>query len=472
MTDNTEYFESEDFKEILRQYEESVKSGTRIYMDADDLADIADYYHCNKREDEAQTAISLAIEYNPEAVGPMLYKAREALEAKDFQTAKEYADKIKILDPLEALYLHAELMILTDDVDGADKILTDYLKNVPTDEQFDFVTDVIQLYIDYENFTKSLEWLVRIPCHDSVIIKELLARTLFGLGQYKDSERLFNELLDKNPYSVEYWNALSGVQYMKEDLSSALSSSEYALAINPDDTNGLLSKANTLFKMANYEEALVYFKKYAEKVPDDEYSYLQEAICLINLNKLPDGIRMLQKAISVAPVTSTYLPDIYIELSFVYNRLGDLEKALWCLNMTDQLDCDHAHIMVIKGYTFLTNQREEEAKIAFGKARELAEDDRATRLQIIVAYLDTLHLDYAYELFTKFFKDVDTDWQEGYSYMALCCKELNKNDEFLYYLKKACTYNAKEAQIILSTLFPEDMNPHDYYEYALEHLND
>ena len=42
MTDELEYFESEDFKEILQEYEESVKSGQPFYMDADDLADIAD----------------------------------------------------------------------------------------------------------------------------------------------------------------------------------------------------------------------------------------------------------------------------------------------------------------------------------------------------------------------------------------------------------------------------------------------
>ena len=103
MTDHTEYFESEDFKEILRQYEESVKSGERIYMDADDLADVADYYHYHNRIDEANAAISLAMEYNPEAVGPMLYKAREALEAKDFETADKYADRITPLDTLEAV---------------------------------------------------------------------------------------------------------------------------------------------------------------------------------------------------------------------------------------------------------------------------------------------------------------------------------------------------------------------------------
>jgi hypothetical protein len=44
MTDNQAYFDSKEFQQILKQYEESIQQGSSIYMDADDLADIADYY--------------------------------------------------------------------------------------------------------------------------------------------------------------------------------------------------------------------------------------------------------------------------------------------------------------------------------------------------------------------------------------------------------------------------------------------
>ena len=48
MADESVYFESKEFKNILKQYEESVKSGHPAYMDADDLADIAD---CSIRQE-------------------------------------------------------------------------------------------------------------------------------------------------------------------------------------------------------------------------------------------------------------------------------------------------------------------------------------------------------------------------------------------------------------------------------------
>jgi hypothetical protein len=71
-----------------------------------------------------------------------------------------------------------------------------------------------------------------------------------------------------------------------------------------------------------------------------------------------------------------------------------------------------------------------------------------------------------------FFKTVGEDYKEGYAYLALCCNELMKNDEFLYYLKKACDCNPEEARAILGEFFPSHMDPKDYYQYALEHTDD
>ena len=111
MTDDTAYFDSEGFKKILRQYEDSVKSGHPTYMDADDLADIADYYHYEGRLDEADEAIGLALQFNPDAIGPLLYKAREALSYGDFEVARDYAERIRIIDRAEYLYLKGEILI-------------------------------------------------------------------------------------------------------------------------------------------------------------------------------------------------------------------------------------------------------------------------------------------------------------------------------------------------------------------------
>ena len=53
--------------------------------------------------------------------------------------------------------------------------------------------------------------------------------------------------------------------------------------------------------------------------------------------------------------------------------------------------------------------------------------------------------------------------------MALCCVALKKEDEFMKYLKIAVDKNPKEAKIVLGRLFPEGMDPHDYYNFILNY---
>ena len=46
---NDEYFKSQEFKDILHVYEKGKQEGVSIYLDPNDLADIAEYYHCKAR---------------------------------------------------------------------------------------------------------------------------------------------------------------------------------------------------------------------------------------------------------------------------------------------------------------------------------------------------------------------------------------------------------------------------------------
>ena len=421
MADNLEYFNTKEFKKILSKYEESAKSGHPAYMDADDLADIADYYQYNGHMEEAEQAIDLALSYNPQAVGPLLYKAREAMSLKDFDTAREYAKRI----------------------------------------------DVASIYSDYNIYDKAFEWAARSQGDNSDDFKELMARTLFGLGKFQDSERIFNELIDHNPYSVRYWNALASTQFMQEDYSSAITSSEYAIAIDPNDAESILSKANSLFNLENYEMALTYYKKYSEKMPDDEFGLMHQGTCLMNLGRLEEAICMLEKAEEVADKDSPHLPDIYQEMAFAYCDLEKPETAIYYLDKTDNLECDHINIKIIKGHIYLANKMVSEAESAFAEALSLSGSSPKVMLRIIVSFYDNHLVLASYQLLKNFLKHVDEDWKDGYSYMALCCKDLKKDDEFMEYLKLACEKNPKEARRVLGSLFPKDIKSKDYYEYMI-----
>ena len=465
MADDAAYFESKDFQNILKQYEESVKAEHPAYMDADDLADIADYYHYHGRYKEADETIELALKYNPDAVGPLLYKAREALSEKDFETTEDYAIRIEAVDNLEALYFKGEILICQGKIEEADNIFRQHIEEVYPDELMDYVYDVANIYSDYNIHEKAFEWIARSKGDDSDDFKELMACTLFGLGKYKDSERIFNELIDHNPYSTRYWNALARTQFMNEDYNSAITSSEYAIAINPNDAESVLSKANGLYSLGNYESAFTYFQRYSEMIPDDDFGYLHQGTCLINLGRITEAISVLEMGEQVAEPDSQYLPEIFQELAFAYSEQGKLDNALYYIDKTEQFDCDHINMEIIRGHILLSNNKKEESEQAFKKALQLSDNAPKTMLRIIVSLYDNQYNISSYLLFKSFFKHVDREWNEGFSYMALCCLELEKDEEFMHYLEMAVKHNPQEAKLVLGNLFPEGLNPESYVDY-------
>lgn len=472
MTDDTAYFESEGFKKILRQYEDSVKSGHPAYMDADDLADIADYYHYEGRLDDATDAIELALQFNPDAIGPLLYKAREALSYGNFEVARDYAERIRIIDNTEYLYLIGEILICEGKIDEADELFRKQFLELPPDEQMDYVYDIANLYAEYNDYNKSLEWMARSQGDDSDDFKELMARTLFGIGKYEDSSRLFNELLDRNPYSKVYWNALASAQFMSEDYSASITSSEYAIAIDPNDAESLLTKANGLYHLENFEEALSYFEKYSEKNSTDAFGYLHQGTCLINLGKFDEAINRLLIAEDNASEDSQYLPEIYQELAFAYSELKLPEIALRYIDKTKHLDCDHIDMEVIRGHILVANKRLKEAEDVFKNVIKNSGNTPKTMLRVMVSLYDNRYVTASYKLFKKFFNFVDEDWNEGYSYMALCCWDIKHYDEFLDYLKKAVEKNPKEAKMVLGHLFPSGMKVSEYQQFIEDSLKE
>ena len=471
MTDDLAYFESEEFQDILKQYEDSVKSGHPIYMDADDLADVADYYQYGGMLEEADAAINLALHFNPNAVGPLLYKAREALSQQEFDTAREYAERIKTADSVEYLYLKGEILICEGKTNEADELFRERFRTIDPVELVDYVYDVANLFSEYNQHEKAFEWMSRSQGDNSDDFKELMARTLFGLGKYKDSERIFNELIDNNPYSKRYWNSLASAQYMSEDYHASVTSSEYAIAIDPNDAESILAKANGLYQLNNYEEALIYFERYSEKIDFDEFGYLHQGTCLINLGRYEEAITRLEKAEEVADRDSQYLPEIYQELAFAYSEIKKPEEAIYYIDKTKDIDCDHIDMEVIRGHIYLANDRVEEAEQAFKQTIKQSGNAPKTMLRIMVSLYDNRYVNASYRLFKKFFNYVDDSWTDGYAYMALCCWDLRYYDEFLTYLKKAVEKNPKETKLVLGNLFPQGIDVKDYYDYFFKMYN-
>ena len=374
----------------------------------------------------------------------------------------------------------AEIMLAEEHVDEADAYLCKILEYVSKEDRQDFIVDVAHIFQDNSYSQKAIEWMGRALQEDTPEFKELMARGLYGMGKYKDSERIWGELIDSDPFSKHYWNALAATQFMNEDYSSSVQSSEYAIAIDPDDPDGLLTKANGLYYLLNFEEALEYYRRYSVQRPDDEQGPLHQGTCHVNLGRIDEAIEVLNHALELAhscppDEESLHIGDIYQELAFAYCEKKDSDKALEMIDKAHQYDGDSVQMHLVKGHVMLALGKMGEAEHYFHQAVLVSDTPNQTLLRVIISVYDNHYLDTAYRMFKKYFKVLErnpssADNKDGFAYMALCCYDLKLYDEFLFYLKTACELNPRECQIALAHIFPVDVEPKDYYNYIKDRI--
>lgn len=448
------YYNSSEFKEILSRYEDAKKKNVGIYIDCDDLVDIAEYYYDKDDLTSAEEVTNYAIEMFPGSALPLSFKARlELLAHGNSQRAEEILKAVDDKNNVEYHYIKAEILINKNEKEEADNYLENAYQHIDPNDKPDFLLDVASMFADYDAVDISEKWLKRSNETDLLDYQEILGRILLSKGKYKESEKVFNHLLDKNPYSNTYWNILASVQFMANDISSSIKSSEFSLAIDPNNQEALLNKANGLYNLGNFKDALTYYRKYVQQCPKDEVGETFLGITLLNLDNLEEAVKHLKKAETLAKAQDGNLLDIYQELAFTLSRLGKFEEAINYVDKTKDLDCDHDEMNVLKGHILLENDHMEEANVCFNKAIEHSKSAPYIILRIAISLYDNNIIPLAYRLLRNMYdNNKDTTFYEGYPYLAKCCHDLGYMKEFEKYKKLALKLAPQQAGLILGNL--------------------
>lgn len=472
MNQNT--FQSKQFKDNLHRYEVARKTGNSIYLEADELTDIAEFYHIHGQTKEAFEAIDVALQIFPGAVEPMAFKARLALLVEsNVKLAMQYADQIEDKHDLEYYYLMAEIMLADNRIDEASSYLESKEGQIDSDDIDDFRLDVATLFADYDAFEFAEEWLNLCQDTSESDFQELRGRIEMSKGNYIICEKIFNKLIDKNPYGISYWNLLASTLYLKNDISRSLECSEFSLAINPDDTEAVLNKANCLAMLGNYAEAMDYYRLCKRLQPQSESGEMGIAAVLMAEEKLGEALEHWKAAETVCHPQSVNLPDIYRNECLVYAMLGRFDDAFNCVAKLETVTSGSLpDILVLRGYLTLLANDTEKAKEYFNQAYDnsLEEEKDNTLWFISNCYFECNHMSEANHLLRKLAASENSkNFNDLWTYLVRTDYELGLQEEFLADLREATKQNPYGIQRELSDFFPKGMAVIDFYTYAVHH---
>ncbi|MGI6223442.1 MAG: tetratricopeptide repeat protein [Prevotella sp.] len=461
-----EFFNSKEFKEKLSKYEEAKQQGLSVFLDSDDMADIAEYYHLQHRDKEAVEICDEALAMFPHSLRPLVFKARiELILHKDPDKAESYLEQIDDTDDLDYYYLYAEILLARGKGKEAEEYLEDvYDRLEDEDDRADFVLDVALMMCDYYMMDEAQRWLNLSDEPDQADYQEAKGRIALYKGRYEESEKIFNQLLDKDPYSSPYWNTLATSQFLRNDIHDSIESSEYSIAINPNDDEALLNKANGLFTLGNYQEALNYYERYT-KVGNHALGTAFQAVAYMALKQYPKARRMLEESIAEMPKDDENLYEVIRQLCLCLSAMKEIQEAQqWADRMFSLKNIERWQVYIFKGYLYLLGSSISDAQRCFNKAVICGPSLTSVVISICMALHDCEQYGYAYSMHNYILQTTKEDVRIGFAYLADDCLHLNDIDAYKKYLRIACRFNPDEVAYVFAEQIPENVRPEDYWK--------
>lgn len=103
---------------------------------------------------------------------------------------------------------------------------------------------------------------------------------------------------------------------------------------NPNDTETLLELAHLKNDSGMYDQAIIDYKKYLEKIPKDPDARIDLGVCYYNLHNYDDAIKQMEIAIQYSPKHQIG----YLNLGIVNLAAGNFDKSKEWLQKAVQLD--------------------------------------------------------------------------------------------------------------------------------------
>ena len=223
------YFSTKAFKQILEEFKQCEADGVPFIASSYDYADIILYYHQIGQTEKASEIFEKAMKLYPDALSLMTGRIRMVLTQGQVEEAWKLADQIKDKEDPEYSHIIAEIMIFEGKEKEANQYLEDWYQERKDEEYMeDYAMDTAWLLLDLGLPDLAWKWLDYVDDRDEEEYLELKANLLISAGKAEEAKKIINQLIDRDPYAIAYWNLLAYAQLKNGEIEDSITSSEYA----------------------------------------------------------------------------------------------------------------------------------------------------------------------------------------------------------------------------------------------------
>lgn len=292
---------------LVRSYEEKLEQGVPFYMEAADLADIVEYYTGQGRDYDAETCLRMAQALHPDDIDLNLQRAYILKNAGKWKEAMAVVESIDDPSHRSRCMFMAEHHLATLSFEEAVQSIDKLLQATPEGfELYDTMEEAAEIFFDYGFFDQALCYLNRIPHHYEQYARcqGLKADCLFHKKQPQEATAILNEIIDASPYDDQLWTIMADGQYKNALYDAAVESCEYALAINPENSQAERIRILSMFQVRPIAECLPIYRKYISKYSNDYVVAMTCAECAFDAGETELTLIEGKRAYASVPLDS------------------------------------------------------------------------------------------------------------------------------------------------------------------------
>ena len=347
MNNDKGYFESSEFRELLAKYENSIKLGMSIYFGIDEFVDLLSYYLSIDKSEEAENVLEAAKRLHPTAPENTKMEIRLLLYAGEARKALELFKELKYIEEAEMLTIKAEIMVALRDFKQAHDIAIELLqKSMPGQES---IYEGLEILLDCGFALDALEIcetaLKAAPQQTSLY--EVKAECLIELQRINEAVRIYNKLLDSNPYSTFYWEQLGHIYYMVKKFGKSLECFEYESAINEDIEYANMMQAYCYYHLRDYSSAKKLFATLADKYRNTVTPIFYIGLCHFYEGHIEEAINAFDIAIGNAQEGTVSMMLARINKAILLDLSGEQSVADDAMSMALLMHPDNMKQLVL-----------------------------------------------------------------------------------------------------------------------------
>ena len=308
----------------MAAYERMVAGGEPVDLDAETLTDIAEHYAMRLQDEEADRCIRYALSFYPDSTDPQIFLARKQMFYGHQKEAWRICNAIADQEDQEVMFLRAELKFRdTQREDSFEELLLEFerMHLAQDPDAPELLYDIICLFRDYELLDMAMisSRKLRMLYPDYIQVIPLMAELHNCKGEHEEAIKLIDKHIDKLAFHIDAWLQWGDACWALKRFDEALEATTYALAIDENNAEAFLMRANVLFDYHKFPEAHSCYERFLEQFPNDDKVLFMDAQCLIYMDAYPQAVSLLKQYVGIAAkATHGYA---YSSLAYCYQQM-------------------------------------------------------------------------------------------------------------------------------------------------------